>query len=59
MRSGSFGVVIAAAVIAFTGWLWLDPVVSVGIGCLVLPRAWEFFASPPTSSSRELRSKSI
>jgi cobalt-zinc-cadmium efflux system protein len=36
---GSFGVVIAAAVIAFTGWFWLDPVVSVGIGCLVLPRA--------------------
>ena len=56
---GSFGVVIAAAVIAFTGWLWLDPVVSVGIGCLVLPRALECFASPPTSSSRELRSKSI
>jgi cobalt-zinc-cadmium efflux system protein len=36
---GSFGVVVAAAVIAFTGWFWLDPVVSVGIGCLVLPRA--------------------
>jgi cobalt-zinc-cadmium efflux system protein len=36
---GSFGVVIAAAVIAFTRWFWLDPLVTVGIGCLVLPRA--------------------
>jgi cobalt-zinc-cadmium efflux system protein len=36
---GSFGVVIAAGVIAFTRWFWLDPLVTVGIGCLVLPRA--------------------
>ena len=36
---GAFGVVIAAGVIAFTRWFWLDPVVSAAIGCLVLPRA--------------------
>jgi cobalt-zinc-cadmium efflux system protein len=36
---GSFGVVVAAVVIAFTHWFWLDPLVTVGIGCLVLPRA--------------------
>jgi cobalt-zinc-cadmium efflux system protein len=36
---GSFGVVIAAGVIAFTSWFWLDPLVSIAIGGLVLPRA--------------------
>jgi len=36
---GALGVAIAAVVITFTGWLWLDPLVSGGIGCLVLPRA--------------------
>ena len=36
---GSLGVLVAAGVIGFTGWFWIDPLVSVGIGLLVLPRA--------------------
>ena len=35
---GSLGVLIAALVMRPTGWYWLDPTVSVGIGLLVLPR---------------------
>jgi cobalt-zinc-cadmium efflux system protein len=37
---GSFGVIVAGALIHFTGWLWLDPVVAIGIGLWVLPRTW-------------------
>lgn len=37
---GSLGVVGGAVLIMFTGWLWIDPVVAVGIGLWVLPRTW-------------------
>lgn len=37
---GSAGVIIAALVIANTGWWWADPVVAVGIGLFILPRTW-------------------
>lgn len=37
---GSIGVIGAAIAIRFTGWLWLDPLVAVGIGFWVLPRTW-------------------
>lgn len=37
---GSLGVIGAALVIRFTGWLWVDTVVAVGIGFWVLPRTW-------------------
>ena len=37
---GSLGVIAAAVAIYFTGWLWLDPVVAIGIGLWVLPRTW-------------------
>lgn len=37
---GSVGVVIAAAIIQFTGWLVADPIVAVLIGLWVLPRVW-------------------
>lgn len=37
---GSVGVIIAAAVIGLTGWLWIDPVVAVAIGIFILPRTW-------------------
>lgn len=37
---GSLGVVGGAVLIIFTGWLWIDPVVAVGIGLWVLPRTW-------------------
>ena len=37
---GSLGVIAGALVIRFTGWMWVDPIVAVGIGLWVLPRTW-------------------
>lgn len=37
---GSLGVIIAAVLIHFTGWSWVDPVVAVLLGLWVLPRTW-------------------
>jgi len=37
---GSVGVIVAAIFIRFTGWMWVDTVVAVGIGLWVLPRTW-------------------
>ena len=37
---GSIGVIIAAVIIRFTGWAWVDSLVAVGIGLWVLPRTW-------------------
>src|SRR5476649_1650884 len=37
---GSIGVMIAAVVIMFTGWGWVDSVVAAAIGFWVLPRTW-------------------
>lgn len=36
---GALGVLVAAGVIRLTGALWVDPLVSAAIGCVVLPRA--------------------
>jgi len=38
---GSLGVIIAAVVIQFTGWAWVDAAVAAGIGLWVLPRTWQ------------------
>lgn len=37
---GSLGVIAAALIIRFTGWLWVDAVVAAAIGLWVLPRTW-------------------
>lgn len=37
---GSVGVIGAALVIRFTGWVWVDAVTAVAIGLWVLPRTW-------------------
>jgi cobalt-zinc-cadmium efflux system protein len=36
----SFGVVVAALLIMVTGWLWIDPVISLGIAAVVLASGW-------------------
>ena len=36
----SASVVVAGALIWITGWLWLDPVVSLGIGAVVVGATW-------------------
>lgn len=35
---GSVGVIVGALLMMPTGWFWIDPLISAGIGCLVLPR---------------------
>src|SRR5260221_8509866 len=37
---GSFGVVVAAIVIMLTGWLWVDPAISLCIAAVVLASGW-------------------
>lgn len=37
----SLGVVVAAAIIYFTGWLWLDPVASILIAIIITLGTWE------------------
>lgn len=37
---GSLGVIIAAVVIATTGWWYADPLVAVAVGLFILPRTW-------------------
>jgi cobalt-zinc-cadmium efflux system protein len=36
----SFGVVVAAGVIVLTGWLWVDPAISLCIAAVVLASGW-------------------
>jgi cobalt-zinc-cadmium efflux system protein len=36
----SFGVVVAAVLIMWTGWLWIDPAVSLGIAAVILASGW-------------------
>jgi len=36
----SFGVVVAALLIMLTGWLWIDPVISLCIAAVVLGSGW-------------------
>jgi cobalt-zinc-cadmium efflux system protein len=42
---GSVGVMVAALVIAFTGWDPIDPIVAAAIGIWIIPRAWGLAAS--------------
>ena len=37
---GSLAVIAGGVIIWFTGWRLVDPVLSVGIGLFILPRAW-------------------
>lgn len=37
---GSIGVIAGALIIRFTGWIWVDSIIAVGIGFWVLPRTW-------------------
>ncbi len=39
----SFGVVISAALLYWTQWLWIDPLVGLIIACLILKSTWSLF----------------
>jgi len=41
---GSVGVIIAAIVVATTGWRYADPIIGAGIGLFILPRTWKLCA---------------
>lgn len=41
---GSVGVIVAAALVATTGWTWVDPVTGIAIGVFILPRSWRLGA---------------
>jgi len=41
---GSLGVIVAAVVIHFTRWAWVDPLVAAAIGLWVLPRTWKLLS---------------
>jgi cobalt-zinc-cadmium efflux system protein len=43
--AASVGVILAALIIMKTGWLWVDPVMSVLIGLLILVSAWRVLRS--------------
>ncbi len=38
---GSLGVLVAAAIVIFTGWKLADPLIGAGIGLLIVPRTWK------------------
>jgi cobalt-zinc-cadmium efflux system protein len=63
---GSIGVIGAAIVLRLTGWEWVDPVIGVGIGLLIVPRAWRLGgqalrilvqAAPPDTDLQALRAE--
>jgi cobalt-zinc-cadmium efflux system protein len=63
---GSVGVIVAAIILRMTGWEWVDPVIGVGIGLLIVPRAWKLGgqalrilvqAAPPGTDLQALRSQ--
>lgn len=37
---GSLGVIAAALIVRFTGWVYADPLFGAAIGLFILPRAW-------------------
>lgn len=41
----SVGVVVSAALIYFTGWLWIDPVVGLLIAVIILKGTWSLFVN--------------
>lgn len=36
----SIGVIIAGIIMLTTGWYWVDPLISAGIGLFIFPRTW-------------------
>lgn len=37
---GSLGVIVAAALVTFTGWKLADPIIGAAIGLFIIPRTW-------------------
>jgi len=43
--AATVGVMVAAGIIWFTGWMWVDPLMSVFIGILILVSSWRVLKS--------------
>jgi cobalt-zinc-cadmium efflux system protein len=60
---GSFGVVAAAVVILATGWLLVDPLVSMLIGVLILASSWSILRDSTTilleASPRDIDTRAV
>ena len=41
---GSIGVIVAAIIVALTGWTYADPLIGAAIGLFILPRTWRLTA---------------
>lgn len=41
---GATGVILGAILIRLTGWLWIDPIVAIGIALWILPRTWSLLS---------------
>lgn len=41
----SVGVVLSAALMYWTGWLWIDPITGLVIACIILKGTWSLFIS--------------
>ena len=41
---GSVGVIAAALMIRWTGWLWIDPVTAIAIALWIVPRTWSLLS---------------
>lgn len=62
----SIGVIVAAVIIAATGWTYADPLIAAGIGLFIFPRTWRLGAeavrilvqaAPPQLDLAELRAE--
>ncbi|QJD76990.1 cation diffusion facilitator family transporter [Spirosoma rhododendri] len=40
----SLGVVIAGVVISYTGWTWIDPIIGLVVGVVILASTWQLLA---------------
>lgn len=38
---GSVGVIVAAILLEWFGWVWVDPIIAAAIGLWILPRTWK------------------
>ena len=61
---GSVGVIVAAVIVAITGWTYADPLIGAAIGLFILPRTWRLIgqalrilmeAAPPGLSMEQVR----
>ena len=56
---GSVAVIVAAAVIIVTGWTQIDPIASLVVAGIILPRTWNLPGDVALGSAQATRSAGI